>query len=203
MCFTFSLAGYRSAITIRNISEKDFNYLEEFSESIPNMIINFLKTHSITSKKVDLDQISKCFMRLNFIDEKATFLQDDKNLVLHVVSYVNQKLGSGKDFYKSLSLFTKKSVFVRSTRSLVKTKVGLLFCPKPNNEQLLPTQAAPASSTNTRSFNASLKGIFQFYIHLKATTQTNFLIIQKPVGPNVSMLHLNWITLSKILKTCH
>lgn len=128
----FSLAGYSTAFTVKELNEDEINKLQRFATTIPEVLDQYCKTNNIPKNSRQLVVVQPLFFGLHGNAENFKVFDGERMLLLRVAKWTNDKVhgnGAGDDF-SFFSSWPDGEKLITTT----KTIVGRVFATEDRNE---------------------------------------------------------------------
>lgn len=124
----FSLAGYESADTLKDLHRNDFDELTLLAKSIPDMISRLIEDMNIAVDRNQFIKIERLFLGF-YSNDSCIFRRGDTVLMLEIAKFVRSKFEANEYNAKGeYSFFLDNNDAAKQTETM-NTLVGELFVP--------------------------------------------------------------------------
>lgn len=124
----FSLAGYKSSNTMKELHRDDFDELAMFAKSIPDIISRYIERKNIAAGQNQITTIHRLFLGF-YSNDSCIFRPGDAVLMLEIAKFVRSKFeGNEYNIEEEYSFFFDIEHAAKRSKT-TKTPVGELFTP--------------------------------------------------------------------------
>lgn len=120
----FSLAGYSTAFTVRELNEQELVKLQEFAKTVPDLISKYCFKNNIDRDQRQRPIICRLFLGLHEDASSFQIFHGEQMLLLRVASWVKAKVSG--DSMDDFSMFSECNYGLHPSMT-TRTIVGVLF----------------------------------------------------------------------------